>query len=444
MNQPSERERPHVVIVGGGFGGLFAAKALAKIKVRVTLIDRTNHHVFQPLLYQVAIAGLSPADIASPIRSILRGAEHVTVLLDEVVDIVPNERRVKLHSSELTYDYLILATGVQTSYFGHDDWEHHAVGLKTLDDALEIRRRVLVAFEAAERESDAARRTELLTFVAIGGGPTGVELAGSIAELARTVLAQDFHRANLRETRVILIEAGPRILSSFSEDLSRSAVEQLSDLGVEVRTDTKVTGIDHGGVHLGDEYLHAATVLWCAGVRATPLTAKLGVPTDRSGRVIVGKDLSITGRPEVFVIGDIAVFTHQTGQPLPGVCQVAMQQGVFAARAIDDTLRELPRGTFRYRDKGNMATIGRSAAIAQIGGAALTGVVAWFAWLLVHLIFLIGFRNRLSVLLNWTWAYLKFERGARLITGHRLEAGTPETPEEIAAHTPPQTSARTR
>lgn len=422
----NERERmtnagpPHVVIIGGGFGGLEAAKALKRAPVRVTLVDRTNHHLFQPLLYQVAMAGLSPADIAAPIRAILRKQRNVTVLLAEATGVDFERRTVQLTDGELTYDYLILATGGRTSYFGHDEWEKFAPGLKDLDDAVEIRRRVLLAFEAAEKESDPARRQELLTFVVVGGGPTGVELAGAIAELARFALKCDFRHINPGEARVLLLEGGPRILSSFSPDLSESAVRQLTRLGVQVRTNAQVTKIDEHGVYLKDEFIKSPTVLWGAGVQATAFTQKLGVEHDRAGRVIVNPDLTLPGHPNVFAIGDMSVFTHQTGKPLPGVSPVAMQMGRSAARNIVRDLRGEPRENFSYFDKGSMATIGRKAAIAEIGKLHLSGLLAWLAWLFVHLVFLIGFRNRTAVLFNWAWSYFTYQRGARLITGRRL------------------------
>jgi len=407
---------PHIVIIGGGFGGLTAARELEGASVRITLIDRTNHHLFQPLLYQVAMAGLSPAEIAAPIRSILRNQKNVTVLLDEATDVSLDRRELKLRDRILEYDYLILATGGKTSYFGHDDWERFAPGLKDLNDAVEIRRRTLLAFEAAEKETDPLRRRELLTFVVVGGGPTGVELAGAIAELARYVLSRDFRRIDPQSAEILLIEGGPRILSSFDPSLSEKAVRHLNDLGVGVRTGTSVTGIDDRGVSLGDEKIPAATVIWAAGVRATSLTAKLGLPADRSGRLIVERDLSLPGFPSAFAIGDMTSF-EQDGGPLPGVSPVAMQMGRTAALNILNDLKGKPRENFRYVDKGSMATIGRKAAIAEIGKLRLSGFPAWMAWLLVHIWFLIGFRNRFAVMFNWAWSYFTYQRGARLITG---------------------------
>lgn len=418
--QENNYTTPHVVIVGGGFGGLSAARALRLAPVHVTLIDRTNHHLFQPLLYQVAMAGLSPADIAAPIRSILRKQKNVNVLLDEVVSVDLAASKIKLRASEMSYDYLILATGGRTSYFGHDEWEKFAPGLKDLDDAVEIRRRVLLAFEQAEKETDPQRKKELMTFVVVGGGPTGVELAGAIAELARYALSRDFRNVDLESTEIILLEGGPRILPSFAEDLSRSAVRQLEELGVKVRLNAQATNIDDTGVYLKDDKIRAATVIWGAGVSATGLTKTLGVPLDRGGRIILEPDLTVPGYKNVFAIGDMTSFTHQDGKPLPGVSPVAMQMGEHAARNIQWALEGKSYEKFKYFDKGSMATIGRKAAIAQMGTTHLSGFAAWMAWLMVHIFFLIGFRNRLIVLFNWAWSYFTYQRGARLITGRRL------------------------
>lgn len=408
-------KKPRVVIIGAGFGGLTAAQALRRAPVDITIIDRTNYHLFQPLLYQVAIAGISPADIAAPIRSILRKQKNVTVLLAEAKGIDREARKVQTTSGELAYDYLILAVGGQTSYFGHGEWEKNAPGLKNLDDAVEIRRRVLLAFERAEREPDTERRRRLMTFIVVGGGPTGVEIAGAIAELAKWVLARDFRKIRPESTEIVLLEGGERILPSFDPSLSESAQRQLSELGVHVRTRAQVTGIDEQGVHLGEEFLPAATVIWGAGVSAAPLTALLGVPLDRAGRVLVEPDLTLPGDPRVFAIGDMACFTHQTGKPLPGVSPVAMQMGRTAAINIVRSIEVQPLLKFTYVDKGSMATIGRSRAIAEIGKLKLSGFAAWMAWLLVHIFFLIGFRNRAVVMFNWAWSYFTYQRGARLI-----------------------------
>ena len=412
---------PHVVIIGAGFGGLTAAQALKRALVRITVVDRTNHHLFQPLLYQVAMAGLSPADIAAPIRSILRNQKNVTVLLAEATGVDFANREVVFNEARLAYDYLLLATGGRTSYFGHDEWEQFAPGLKDLDDAVEIRRRVLMAFEAAEKESDPQRRKELLTFVVVGGGPTGVELAGSIAELARYVLARDFRTIHPESAEILLLEGGEKILSSFTPDLSDSALLQLTALGVKVRTGAQVTDIDETGVYLGKEKINSASVIWGAGVRATALTQSLGVELDRAGRVVVAKDLSVPGHNNVFAIGDMALFM-QDGKPLPGVSPVAMQMGECVARNISKELAGQPRKEFHYTDKGTMATIGRKAAIAHVGKLKLSGFPAWLFWLVLHIWFLIGFRNRFAVMFNWAWSYFTYQRGARLITGRRLKS----------------------
>jgi len=421
--------RPHVVIVGGGFGGLTAAQSLRHTPVEVTIVDRSNHHLFQPLLYQVATAGLSPSEIASPIRSILRKQKNTRVLLGEVTGIDMHKRVVALREREvgdLSYDFLILASGAQNNYFGNDIWARYTLGLKDLADAIEIRRRVLLAFEEAERTADANRRKQLLTFVVIGGGPTGVELAGALSELSRFALARDFKAINPRSTSITLIEMAPRILSSFPDALSAKAVRQLEELGVQVRTGARVTGIDAQGVHLGDELISAAIIVWAAGVRATVLSAGLGVPVDRAGRIIVEPDCSIPGHPEAFAIGDTAVYLHQGGKPLPGVSPVAMQQGRYVAHNIDRSVRGRPlKPKFHYFDKGNMATIGRSRAIAEIGKLKLSGFLAWLAWLVVHLFFLVGFRNRLIVMIDWAYSYFTYRRGVRLITGDRRDECPP-------------------
>jgi NADH dehydrogenase len=421
--------RKHVVIVGGGFGGLSAARALQSAPVRVTLIDRSNHHLFQPLLYQVAMAGLAPAEIAVPIRSVLRHQDNVRVLLAEVNGIDLRARRLSTHEcADLEYDYLVLAPGAENSYFGHDDWMRVAPGLKDLDDAVEIRRRVLLAFEVAEREPDPIVQRRHLTFVVIGGGPTGVELAGAIAELGAFVLSRDFRAIHSDQTRVVLLEAGSRILPSFSTESSMRAQRSLQQMGIEVRTGALVTDIKPSGVFIGDERIDASTVLWAAGVRASPLLELLGVPLERGGRIRTGPDCAVPGYPEVFCIGDAAVFIEDgSPQPLPGVSPVAMQQGRFVATTIERAIEGLQRGKFTYVDKGSMATIGRSRAVAEIRGIRLSGLIAWLAWLVVHIFYLIDFRNRLLVLIDWAWSYFTYQRGSRLITGHRLSAGTPRS-----------------
>ena len=413
---------PHIVIIGGGFGGLSAARALQKADVRVTLLDRRNHHVFQPLLYQVATATLSPGDIAAPIRWILRRVRNVRVLLGEARRIDVAARRVELTDGDaVDYDWLIVATGSSNAYFGHDDWEPHAPGLKTLEDAVGIRRRILLAFERAERERDSARQRTLLTFVLVGGGPTGVELAGTLAEIARQTLRDEFRSIDTAQARILLIEAGPTILPAFPESLRNAARESLRRLGVEIREGTAVTSVDAHGVVAGGERLNAGTVLWAAGVAASSLVGTLGVPQDRAGRVIVEPDLSIPGHPEVFVVGDAAAFLHQGGALLPGVAQTAMQGAVHVAQTILRRLRgESPR-PFVYRDFGRMAIVGRRAAVSDLGWVRFSGVTAWLAWLLLHIVMLIGFRNRIVVLFEWAVAYMTFQRGARLITNDRSE-----------------------
>jgi NADH dehydrogenase len=407
---------PHVVIVGGGFGGLNAARALAQAPVRVTVVDRRNHHLFQPLLYQVATASLSPADIASPIRAILRRQDNVRVLLAEAAAIDVARKEVALDGERLTYDYLILAAGARHSYFGHDDWEERAPGLKSLEDALEIRRRILLAFETAERATDETERDRLMTFIVVGGGPTGVELAGALGEISRYSLARDFENIDPTWAKIYLLEAGPRILPMFPEPLARRAVADLNRLGVRVRTGALVTQVDADGVLLGQDRIWARTVLWAAGVTASPLAQSLGVPLDRAGRVAVEPDLTLPDHPEIFVIGDLASLAGTDGKPLPGVAQVAIQQGRWAAANIRRAIRGETMQPFHYRDYGNMATIGRNRAIADIRGLKLTGLPAWMAWLFIHIMYLIGFRNRLVVFVQWMWAYFTFQRGARLIT----------------------------
>jgi NADH dehydrogenase len=413
-----------IVIVGAGFGGLSAARALRHATVDVTVVDRLNYHLFQPLLYQVATAALSPGDIAYPIRSILRRQKNARVLLADVTAVDAAARELVLADGRIGYDFLILAVGASHSYFGHAEWETRAPGLKSLEDALEIRRRILLAFEKAEREPDPRRRKALLTFVLVGGGPTGAELAGAIGEISRHVLASDFRSIDPREARVILLEAGPRILPVFPADLAAKAAALLARLGVEVRTGAAVTAVGDGFAEIGTERLEAGTILWAAGVAASPIARSLGVPLDRAGRVAVNPDLSAPGHPDIFVIGDLAAFAHQTGQPLPGVAQVAIQQGRRAAENILSVVRGEATETFRYRDPGNLAVLGRGAAIADLGRIRLSGFPAWLFWCFVHIFYLIGFRNRFLVMFEWAWAYATWQRGARLITGGRWEKGS--------------------
>jgi len=413
----AEPKYPRVVIVGAGFGGLQASLQLARQPVRVILIDRTNHHTFQPLLYQVATAGLSPAEIAAPTRWIMRGRRNTEVLLGEVQDFDLERKIVRLADLEVPYDYLIVAAGATHAYFGHDEWEPFAPGLKTIEDALEIRRRVLLAFELAERQAANGDAPMQLNFVIVGGGPTGVELAGTLAEISRHVLGNEFVKIDPKQTRIILLEGGPRILPSYGEALSRSAEDQLKKLGVEVYTSALVTKVEAASVWMGDKKVPAAVILWAAGVAASPLGKKLGAPVDRVGRVLVNPDLSIPGHPEVFVAGDLAALKDESGKWLPGVAPTAMQEGTTTGRNILRDLRGQPRQNFHYNDKGSLATIGRAAAVAQIGKLQLSGFPAWLAWLFVHIFFLIGFRNRILVLIQWAWSYLTYERGARLITG---------------------------
>jgi len=397
---------------------VYAARALARLHVKVVLIDRVNYHLFQPLLYQVATAALSPGDIAEPLRAILRKYRNVEVLLGEVATVDPAARRVTLSdAAEFTYDYLVLATGAQHSYFSHAEWEPLAPGLKSLADALELRRRIFLAFELAERESDAAKRQRLLTFVVVGGGPTGVELAGAIAEIARHTVSQDFRRFDPRQARVVLLESGERVLAQFPADLSASARRALEHLGVEVRVGALASEITADHVRIGDEVIPTHTTLWAAGVAASPLGRQLGVETDRSGRVVVQPDLSVAGHPEIFVVGDLAVFRTPHGKLLPGIAPVAIQQGQSAAANIWRSIRGQARRDFHYVDRGTMATIGRAHAVAQIRALHLSGFLAWLAWLCVHIFFLIGFENRVLVLIQWALSYLSYERGARLITG---------------------------
>ncbi len=429
-----------VVIVGAGFGGLNAARALGRAGLQITVIDRKNFHTFQPLLYQVATAGLSPGEIAAPIRSILRSHKNVEVLMGEVTGFDLERRIVHTPDAEIVYDYLIIAAGATHSYFGHEDWEPLAPGLKTIEDALEIRRRVLLAFELAERQAAAGESELPLNFVVIGGGPTGVELAGTLAEISRHALAHEFRSIDPRRTHILLIEGGPRVLPTYPEDLSRSAEEQLRGLGVEVRTSAMVTMVEPGAVDIGETRLPATVMLWAAGVAASPLGKKLGAAIDRAGRVPVQADLSLAGHPEVFVIGDLAAAKDEQGKMLPGVAPVAIQEGKFVAKLIREEVERAgsnrnPEGapplsrsvrqgggfdsrpTFHYWDKGSLATIGRAAAVAQFGKIHISGFIAWLSWLFVHILFLIGFRNRLLVFIQWAWSYVTYERGARLITG---------------------------
>jgi NADH dehydrogenase len=443
-----------VVVVGAGFGGLNAARALASAPVQITIIDRKNHHTFQPLLYQVATAGLSPGEIAAPIRSIFRHDKNVEVLLAEVTGFDLERQVVQTPDLDVPYDYLIVAAGATHAYFGHDDWAPLAPGLKSIEDALEIRRRVLLAFELAERRAAAGNAGEPLNFVVVGGGPTGVELAGTLAEISRHALAHEFRSIDPRRTHILLFEGGPRVLPTYAEDLSGSAEEQLQHLGVEVRTSTVVTKVEPGAVHVGATHINATVVLWAAGVAASPLGKTLGAPTDRAGRVLVQPDLSLPGHPEIFVIGDLAALKDERGKLLPGVAPVAMQQGRHVARLIRREIkasasegapplsRSLRQGggfdshprtpflvssaksgtgdsrpAFHYWDKGSLSTIGRAAAVAEFGKIHVSGFIAWLAWLFIHILFLIGFRNRLLVFIQWAWSYVTYERGARLITG---------------------------
>jgi NADH dehydrogenase len=432
----SDSEHPRVVIVGGGFGGLAAAKSLAQLPVDITLVDRKNHHTFQPLLYQVATAGLSPAEIAAPIRAILASHDNVEVLLGEVVGFDLERRLVKAPGFDLPYDYLVVAAGVTHAYFGHDRWAPLAPGLKTIEDALEIRRRVLLAYELAERAAAVNGHHRQLSFVVVGAGPTGVELAGTLAEIARKSLAKNFRHIDPAETRILLVEAGPDVLSAYPPDLRRSAVEQLERLGVEVRTNEAVTEVGTGEVRVGKEVIAASVVLWAAGVAASPLGRALGVPVDRAGRVLVEPDLTIPGHKEVFVIGDLASLKDNEGRMLPGVAPVAMQQGRYVARQITADLAGKPRQQFHYIDKGSLATIGRAAAVAQFGKMHISGFIAWLSWLFIHIFFLIGFRNRIAVLLQWAWSYVTYQRSARLITGASGRIGMPamEYEEQAAEH----------
>jgi len=429
---------PHIVVLGGGFGGLTFAKEFPADLARLTLVDRQNHHVFQPLLYQVATAGLAAPDIAQPIRSMLRDKPNLTVLLAEAAGVDLAAKEVLLTDGKLAYDYLIIALGGQTSYFGKNEWTQFAPGLKTLDDAMRLRRNTLLAYEHAEREPDATRRQELMTTVVVGGGPTGVELAGTFAELARTVLYRDFDNIDPRQARILLVEGSPRVLGTFDQKLSASAMEQLAELGVEVQVNTRVTAIRDGEVELNGQTIRAGNIVWAAGVAAVPLTKTLGVELDRAGRIKVLPDFSVPGHPEVFALGDIASLIDAKGVVVPGVAQGAIQPASHVAKLIAEELRIGPsapalRPAFTYWDKGNMATIGRTHAIAQIGKVQLTGFPAWLSWLALHLFFLVGFRNRISVLVSWTYSYFSYKRGARIIMGMGDGPGA-------AQETPRQTS----
>ena len=424
------RAAPHVVIIGGGFGGMSAAKALRKAPVRITLIDRRNHHLFQPLLYQVATAALSPADISYPIRGLFRRQKNLEVLLAEVVDVDEGAREVILADGDrIAYDFLIIATGATHAYFGHPEWGPLAPGLKTIEDATEIRRRFLLAFEAAEQEADPQKRSALLTFVVVGAGPTGVEMAGAMAEIARHSLTRDFRHIDPSAARILLLEGGARVLAAYDPQLSAKAEAALRRMGVEVRTDSIVTGIEADAVYVGEERIPTRNVVWAAGVTASPLGQCLAAPTDRVGRVEVLPDLSVPEHPEIFVIGDLAALEDEHGKLLPGVAQVAKQQGKAAARNIIRTLQGEPRKQFHYQDRGNMATIGRRAAVLESGRFKMFGWFAWVAWLVIHVFFLIGFQNRLVVMLQWAWSYITWQRGARLITGELgPELAPPDAP----------------
>jgi NADH dehydrogenase len=413
------RALPHVVIVGGGFGGLWAARALRGEPVRITLIDRTNHHLFQPLLYQVALAGLAPSDIAIPIRWALRRDPHVKVMLGEATRIEPDAKTVVIDGTErLKYDFLILAAGSRHAYFGHPEWEKAAPGLKTMEDALEMRRRFLMAFELAERSNDVSEQEALSTIVIVGGGPTGVELAGTASEIVRKALPRDFRRVDTTKSRIILLEGGPRLLPTFPDHLGERARRDLVSLGVEVRTNAVVTAVDGDGATIGAERIRAKSIFWAAGNAASPLARDLAAPMDRAGRIFVNPDLSVPGRPEVFVIGDLAVSLRPDGSQLPGVAQVAMQGGAWAARNIARVIRFGPTIPFRYVNLGDMATIGRNRAVGVFPWGTAQGLPAWILWLFIHIAQLIGFRNRASVLIQWAYAYFTFQRGVRLITEH--------------------------
>jgi NADH dehydrogenase len=463
INGKTNGQPPRVVVVGAGFGGLNAAKALARAPARITVIDRKNHHTFQPLLYQVATAGLSPGEIAAPIRSILSSHKNVEVLMDEVTGFDLERRMVQTPDCEIPYDYLVVAAGARHAYFGHEDWEPFAPGLKTIEDALEIRRRVLLAFELAERQVASGAASTPLNFVVVGAGPTGVELAGTLAEISRHALAHEYRAIDPKMAHILLLEGGPRVLPAYAEDLSRSAQEQLEHLGVEVRTSTVVTHVEPGSIHVGETRLAATVILWAAGVAASPLGKQLTASVDRAGRVLVQPDLSLPGHSEVFVIGDLAALKDENGKMLPGVAPVAMQQGDFVAKLIRREIGSSrdeskpgapslasfarggdvgPRRAFHYWDKGSLATIGRAAAVAQFGKIHISGFIAWLAWLFVHILFLIGFRNRLIVFIQWAWSYVTYERGARLITGSTYLPGWISVDGETHSVPDPHSDAR--
>ena len=410
--------RPHLVILGGGFAGISAAKQLRKEKIDITLIDRRNHHLFQPLLYQVATAGLSAPEIAQPLRHIFANQTNLTTLMDEVTEVDLENKRIVMKEHDLTYDYLLIGMGAQTGFFGNDHWEPYTLGLKTLNEATDIRRNFLTGFEQAEVESNPVKRENLLNFVVVGGGPTGVEMAGAMAELAQQVLNKDFRRINPSSARIHLIEAGPRLLPAFSESQSKYTLERLEKMGVTVHLNLPVSKIEQGRVFAGEQVFYSDSIVWAAGVEGNRVTRHMGkIPLDRGGRIQVESNLSVPGHPEVFAAGDIVSLTDVKGQKVPGVAPAAMQMGNHAARQIRRSLAGKDRQAFSYLDKGNMATIGRSSAIAEFAGIRINGFPAWFAWLGVHLIFLMGMRNRLMVFLNWVWSYLSWHRGARIITG---------------------------
>lgn len=427
IDKPVKSTRPQVLVLGAGFGGLTFCQTFSYPEAEVTLVDRQNHHLFQPLLYQVATAGLSAPEIAQPVRSILRHRRNLTVLLRNVTGIDLSRREVQLEQTVLPYDYLVLALGSVVSFFGHPEWARYAHGLKTLDDALQLRREVLLAFEQAENGTDPAERRRLMTIVVVGGGPAGVELAGAFAELARRVLQRDFRRIDPRQARIILLEAGPRLLPQFSTRLSVRAAAHLTRLGVEVQTNARVDDIGEGGLRLADgQQINSANIIWAAGVAANPLSKKLGMPLDRAGRIKVNPDLSLPGHPEVFAIGDLALLCNERGQPIPGVSPAAMQMGRHVARTLQRELASpgTRRKPFRYWDKGIMATIGRSAAVAQVGRLEFSGWLAWLAWLGIHLLFLLGFRNKAAVLLQWTYSYFTYKLGSRIVTAPRERPAT--------------------